>query len=74
VESKTSVDVVVTELDKIAHELYVRQQEKDGQSFSLALKIFVIGHSYLQISKEYYDKAELILREKKIKKICHGIK
>jgi ribosome biogenesis protein Tsr3 len=72
VKSKDSV--VINEIDEIAHSLYVKERERDNENFALSLPIFTIGHTYLQMNKEFYDSANLILREKKIKKIYHGIK
>lgn len=69
----TEHDITITELDRIAHQLYVKKCEDDNERFALSLTIFTIG-SMLKLHEEYYDKAELILRKKKIKKLYHGSK
>ncbi len=57
------------EIDKIAHGLYVADQIKNNQTVALSIDIFKISHIYLGDNKEFYDRAKVLLRSHKIKKI-----
>ena len=61
--------IIPTEIDKLAYNLYINQMKK-WEQIGLSLHIFIMSARFYDY-EEYYDKAKVILRKKKIKKIIN---